>query len=56
MTASLVVGSSIVMTVQGGPKVLSVPVLTMLGLIGYVAAFFNSVWIIFSIWRANRGG
>jgi ubiquinone biosynthesis protein len=56
MTASLVVGSSIVMTVQGGPKVLGVPVLTMLGLIGYVAAFFNSVWIIFSIWRANRGG
>jgi ubiquinone biosynthesis protein len=56
MTASLVIGSSIVMTVQGGPKVLGVPVLTMLGLIGYLAAFFNSVWIIFSIWRANRGG
>ena len=46
MTASLVIGSAIVMTVHEGPSVLGIPVLTMLGLAGYVVAFFNSIWII----------
>jgi ubiquinone biosynthesis protein len=55
MTASLVIGSSIVMTVQAGPTLLGVPLFTALGLIGYIGAFFNSVWIIVSIWRSNRG-
>ena len=55
MTASLVIGSSIVMTIKGGPEVFGIPLLTALGLLGYVIAFFNSVWIIVSIWRANRG-
>ncbi len=54
MTASLVIGSSIVMTVQGGPTVLGVPLLTWLGLLGYLVAFLNSVWIILSIWRSRR--
>ncbi|MDX1528098.1 MAG: ubiquinone biosynthesis protein UbiB, partial [Gammaproteobacteria bacterium] len=54
MTASLVIGSSIVMTIKGGPEFFGIPVLTALGLLGYVIAFFNSVWIIVSIWRANR--
>ena len=54
MTASLVIGSSIVMTVQSGPKLFGMPLLTVLGLLGYLVAFFNSVWIILSIWRANR--
>ena len=54
MTASLVIGSSIVMTVHGGPTVFGMPVLTMLGLAGYVVAFFNSVWIIFGIWRSGK--
>ena len=54
MTASLVIGSAIVMTVQEGPSVLGVPVLTMLGLAGYVVAFFNSLWIIFGIWRSGK--
>lgn len=54
MTASLVIGSSIVMTVQSGPKLFGMPLLTVLGLLGYLVAFVNSVWIIFSIWRANR--
>jgi ubiquinone biosynthesis protein len=54
MTASLVIGSSIVMTVAGGPTVLSMPLLTLLGLIGYLIAFVNSLWVIFSIWRAGR--
>jgi ubiquinone biosynthesis protein len=54
LTASVVIGSSIVMTVQGGPRVLDVPLYTMLGLGGYLIAFFNSVWIIFGIWRSRK--
>jgi ubiquinone biosynthesis protein len=55
MTASLVIGSAIVMTVHEGPSVLGIPVLTMLGLAGYVVAFFNSVWIVLGIWRSGKG-
>src|SRR5262249_44487786 len=54
MTASLVVGSSIVMTVEGGPRVFGVSLLTYCGLIGYLVAFANSLWIIFSMWRSGR--
>ncbi|MDO8893150.1 MAG: AarF/UbiB family protein [Sulfurimicrobium sp.] len=51
MTASLVIGSSIVMTVEGGPTLFGLP---LFGLLGFLLAFFNSLWIIFSIWRSNR--
>ncbi len=54
MTASLVIGSAIVLTVEGGPRVLGVPVLPAIGLAGYVMAFLNSLWIIYGIWRAGR--
>ena len=54
MTASLVIGSSIVMTVGGRPTLFGVPVLTLLGLLGYIIAFFNSLWIILAIWRSDR--
>ena len=54
MTASLVIGSSIVMTVGSGPTLFGVPVLTLLGLLGYLIAFVNSLWIILSIWRSGR--
>ena len=54
MTASLVIGSAIVMNIQGGPTVLGMPVFTLVGLIGYAVAFLNSVWIIWGIWRAGR--
>ena len=54
MTASLVIGSSIVMTVGGGPALFGIPVLTLLGLLGYLIAFFNSLWIILAIWRSDR--
>jgi ubiquinone biosynthesis protein len=50
-----VIGSSIVMSVSGGPALFGVPVLTLLGLVGYLIAFANSVWIIYSIWRFRRG-
>jgi ubiquinone biosynthesis protein len=54
MTASLVIGSAIVMTVEGGPKVLGVPVLTALGFLGYLVAFLNSVWILYGMWRSGK--
>jgi ubiquinone biosynthesis protein len=54
MTASLVVGSSIVMTVAEGPRLFGVPLLTFFGLFGYLIAFVNSLWIILSIWRSGR--
>jgi ubiquinone biosynthesis protein len=54
MTASLVVGSSIVMTVAQGPTLFGVPLLTYFGLLGYLIAFVNSLWIIVSIWRSSR--
>ena len=53
MTASVVIGSSIVMTLTSGPQVMGVPVFTVLGLFGYLLAFVNSVWIVLSIWRSR---
>ena len=54
MTASIVIGSSIVMTVQGGPQVFGMPVLTILGFFGYALAFINSLWVIIGMWRSGR--
>lgn len=54
MTASLVIGSAIVMTVPDGPTLLGFPVLGALGMAGYVVAFVNSLWIIYGVWRARR--
>jgi len=51
LTASLVVGSSIIMTVEGGPQLFGLP---FFGLLGFLIAFFNSLWIIFSIWRSGK--
>ena len=51
LTASLVVGSSIIMTVEGGPTLFGLP---LFGLLGFLIAFFNSVWILFSIWRSDK--
>jgi len=55
LTASVVIGSSIVMTVASGPQVFGMPVFTVLGALGYLMAFVNSVWIIVAIWRSRRG-
>lgn len=51
LTASLVVGSSIIMTVHGGPQLFGLP---LFGLLGFLIAFVNSLWIIFSIWRSGK--
>lgn len=51
LTAALIIGSSIVMTVGGGPTLLGLPAF---GLIGFMIAFFNSIWIILSIRRSDK--
>jgi ubiquinone biosynthesis protein len=53
MTASVVIGSSIVMTVTSGPQVFDIPLFTWLGVLGYLLAFVNSVWVVLSIWRSD---
>jgi ubiquinone biosynthesis protein len=54
MTASLVIGSAIVLSVRDGPVVLGIPLLPAIGLLGYVLAFLNSLWIVYGIWRSGR--
>ena len=51
LTASLVIGSSIIMTVEGGPQLFGLP---FFGLLGFLIAFVNSLWIILSIWRSGK--
>jgi ubiquinone biosynthesis protein len=52
LTASLIIGSSIIMTVKGGPTLFGLP---LFGLLGFLVAFFNSVWLVISIWRSGKG-
>jgi ubiquinone biosynthesis protein len=51
LTASLVVGSSIVLTLERGPMLFGLP---LLGVLGFAVAFVNSVWILWSMWRAGK--
>jgi ubiquinone biosynthesis protein len=51
MTAALIIGSSIVMTIEGGPKIFGMPVL---GFFGFLLAVFNSIWLVLSIWRSGK--
>jgi ubiquinone biosynthesis protein len=52
VTAALIVGSSIVMTIEGGPTLLGLPVFGLLGFLGAVA---GGAWLLYSIWRSGRG-
>ena len=49
--AALIVGSSIVMTVGGGPQLLGLPAF---GLLGFVGAVAGAVWLLRSVSRSNR--
>jgi ubiquinone biosynthesis protein len=51
LTASLVIGSSIVLTVDGGPDFFGLP---LLGALGFILAVVNSIWIVASIWRSGK--
>jgi len=51
ITAALIIGSSIVMTVRGGPTLFGLPAF---GLIGFFLAFLNGLLLMISIWRSGR--
>ena len=39
------------MTVNAGPKLFGLP---LFGFLGFMLALFNSLWIVFSIWRSGK--
>lgn len=51
IVAALIVGSSIVMTVGGGPRLWGLPAF---GLIGFVGAVAGGLWLLVSITRSGR--
>ena len=51
ITAALIVGSSIVMTVEGGPTIMGLPAF---GFAGFFLAFVIGILLMISVWRAGR--
>ena len=51
VVAALIIGSSIVMTVPGGPTLLGLP---FFGLLGYLGAAAGGVWLLLSIWKSSK--
>jgi len=49
--AALIIGSSIVMTVEHGPKLLGLP---LFGLLGFTGAAITGIWLLISIRRSGR--
>ncbi|MDO9146997.1 MAG: AarF/UbiB family protein [Hydrogenophaga sp.] len=50
--AALIIGSSIVMTVKGGPTLFGLPAF---GFIGFAGAFIGGLWLVRAIWRSSKG-
>lgn len=50
--AALIIGSSIVMTVQGGPTLFGLPAF---GFLGFTGAVVGGLWLVRAIWRSGRG-
>ncbi|RLA04837.1 MAG: 2-polyprenylphenol 6-hydroxylase [Gammaproteobacteria bacterium] len=51
VTAALIIASSIVMTVEGGPTLMGLP---LFGFMGFTGAFVGGVWLLISIWRSGK--
>jgi ubiquinone biosynthesis protein len=51
ITAALIVGSSIVMTVKGGPTLFGLPAF---GFMGFFLAFVIGIMLLISVWRSGR--
>ncbi|CAN7377999.1 ABC1 kinase family protein [Polaromonas sp. LjRoot131] len=49
--AALIIGSSIVMTVKGGPTLFGLPAF---GFLGFTGAMAGGVWLVRAIWRSSR--
>ena len=52
VTAALIVGSAIVMTIEGGPMLLGLP---LFGLLGFAGALVGGAWLFVSILRSGGG-
>jgi ubiquinone biosynthesis protein len=52
VTAALIIGSSIVMTIEGGPTLLGLP---FFGLFGFLGALAGGAWLLLSILRSGGG-
>jgi ubiquinone biosynthesis protein len=51
VTAALIIGSSIIMTVKGGPELFGLPAF---GFLGYSFATIAGVWLLHSIWKGGQ--
>lgn len=51
VTAALIIGSSIIMTVKGGPELFGLPAF---GFLGYLFATMAGIWLLHSIWRGGQ--
>jgi ubiquinone biosynthesis protein len=51
VTSALIIGSSIVMTVSGGPTFFGLP---LFGFFGFVIAGIGGIWVLLSIYRGGR--
>ena len=51
VTSALIIGSSIVMTIKGGPTLFGLP---MFGLIGFIGAAIGGIWLLLSVWRSGK--
>ncbi|MGB5446847.1 MAG: AarF/UbiB family protein [Psychromonas sp.] len=52
VVAAMIIGSSIVMTVEGGPTLFGLP---LFGILGFVGAAIGGIWLLISIWLSGRG-
>ncbi|MDP1663748.1 MAG: AarF/UbiB family protein [Methylobacter sp.] len=51
VTAALIIGSSIIMTVKGGPELFGLPAF---GFLGYTFATMGGIWLLLSIWKSGQ--
>jgi ubiquinone biosynthesis protein len=51
VTAALIIGSAIVLNVQGDQQAFGLP---LFGLMGFIGAAIGGVWLLISIWRSGR--
>jgi ubiquinone biosynthesis protein len=51
VTAALIIGSSIIMTVEGGPTIFGLPAF---GFLGYAFATITGIWLLHSIWKGGQ--
>jgi ubiquinone biosynthesis protein len=51
VTAALIIGSSIIMTVEGGPELFGLPAF---GFLGYAFATMTGIWLLHSIWKGGQ--